>query len=165
VPADVYRVTVDDAGQVQRGNIDARSGPVVLRPGDLRPVPIESAERRGGGPDEATPSRASVLSVVSDPSYRVMPVNIGILPSLSTNALEHRRTVINYLSLSLFIGLTPRLIGLDIALAVSRIVEAIFTARSYRRSAWPSPTSRACRPAWPWATSAAICAARSYRER
>lgn len=123
VPADVYRVTVDDAGQVQRGNIDARSGPVVLRPGDLRPVPIESAERRGGGPDEATPSRASVLSVVSDPSYRVMPVNIGILPSLSTNALEHRRTVINYLSLSLFIGLTPRLIGLDIALAVSRIVE------------------------------------------
>lgn len=123
VPADVYRVTVDDGGQVQRGNIDARSGPVVLRLADLRPVPRELAQRRGGEPDEATPSRASVLSVVNDPSYRVMPINIGLIPSLSTNALERRRTVINYLSLSLFIGLTPRLIGLDIALAVSRIAE------------------------------------------
>ena len=116
-----------------------RSGPVVLRTSDLHPVPKESAQRRGGEPDEATPSRDSVLAVTQDPSYRVMPVNIGILPSLSTNALEHRRTVINYFSLSLFIGLTPRLIGVDIALFVSRIVEeslgmqASFIATLHRR--------------------------------
>ncbi|HNN93277.1 MAG TPA: caspase family protein [Pseudomonadota bacterium] len=123
VPADAYRVTVDDGAQVLRGNIDARSGPVVLRTSDLHPVPKESAQRRGGEPDEPTPSRDSVLAVTQDPSYRVMPVNVGILPSLSTNALEHRRTVINYFSLSLLMGLTPRLIGVDIALFVSRIVE------------------------------------------
>lgn len=124
VPADVYRITVDDGSQVLRGSVDARGGPVALRTGDLQRVPIEGAQRRGGGdPDQPAPSRESVLSVTSDPNYRVMPINIGLVPSLSTNALERRRTVLNYLSLSFFIGLTPRLVGLDIALAVSRVVE------------------------------------------
>lgn len=123
VPADVYRVTVDDGSQVLRGSLDARGGPATLRASELRPVPIEGAQRRGGDPDAPVPSRESVLSVTSDPNYRVLPVNLGLVPSLSINAIEKRRTVLNYLSLSLFLGLTPRLVGVDIALAVSRIVE------------------------------------------
>ena len=123
VPADVYRVTVDDGSQVLRGSVDVRGGPVALRTSDLRPVQIEGAQRRGGDADAPAPSRESVLSVLSDPNYRVLPVNLGIVPSLSMNALERRRTVLNYVSLSFFIGLTPRLVGVDIAVAVSRLLE------------------------------------------
>lgn len=123
VPADVYRVTVDDGSQVLRGSVDARGGPALLRASELRPVQIEGAQRRGGDPDAPAPSRESVLSVTSDPNYRVLPVNLGLVPSISINAIEKRRTVLNYVSLSFFVGLTPRLVGVDIALAVSRLVE------------------------------------------
>lgn len=118
VPADVYRVTVDDGQHVQRGSVDARTGPVFVRATDLRLVLVEAAQRRGPGGD-----RDSADPVPDDPNYRVMPVNIGILPSLQTNALERRRQVLNHLSISFFIGQTTRLVGLDVALALSRIVE------------------------------------------
>jgi len=109
-----YRITVDDGQKIWRASIRVADGEAAfLDAGALKVIEAERTTLRGDAPPQAEePER--------EPTKHV-PFNIGLVPSLSTNAAHAPAPVTNNGSISFGYNRVAEINGADIALGASTI--------------------------------------------
>lgn len=126
--AGTYRVTVDDGKRVRRAIVVLPQRGAQLEDGQLYAVALEPVTKRGGppGPADLEPiDDEAALARRDDPDYRVIPVNIGLVPPVYLNRIERERRVVNYLSLNFLWGYAARVSGADLGMIGAYLTEEL----------------------------------------
>lgn len=134
-----YRITLDDGSTLSQTQATISDGaPATVAAGDFAPVTREQTTQRGavasataGGPQSSAPG-SQLLQPVEVPEagevvnpYRVIPFDLGLVPSLSLNAAEKHKKVINHGSLSLGWSRNAQTHGIALAMGATVSTEEV----------------------------------------